>query len=162
MKTDIQNSCLVFALVLFAGCGGGPSDEALFAEANATNVQRAATLYSVFQGQHAWVGPKDEAELIEFAKTLPADKLKLIGVTGSVEDVLKGRDGQPLKYRFAIKATPRDNPKPIVFESSATEGKYQVGFTASVMKEVDQAEYDRLLGGSGDEDLPVDPQRGKG
>lgn len=139
--------CLILlGLVIgFSGCGGGVDTNAMFAEANATNIQRAASLYSAFQAEHGWVGPASEQELLEYAKKLPADKLQLIGIEGDVESVFVGRDGNPFKFRFDLKSNPRDPPVAIVFENSPTEGKYQVAFTGFKLEEVDQAEYDRLM-----------------
>jgi len=163
MKKIVINSLLLI-LITIAGCSKGVNTDDMFAKASETNVQKAAVLYCNFQARHSWTGPKDQAELIEFAKTMPADRLKLIGVdVASIDEFFIGSDGQPLKIRFEVKATPRDAPKAIVFESSPGEnGKYRVGFTGSVMKEVDKSEYDRLWGGRGDSDAPDDPQQRRG
>ena len=161
MRTVSLGILGLFLTAVLTGCGGGVDTDAMFAKANATNAQKAATLYCVFQAQNEWTGPETEAELIEFASGLPKDKLELIGIKGAVDDIFKGRDGQPFKYRFSVRTTPRDSPVPIVFESSATEGTYLVAFTGAKMEEVEQSEYDQLFGTEEKDDDAREEERRK-
>ncbi|MEM7453932.1 MAG: hypothetical protein AAF456_06200 [Planctomycetota bacterium] len=153
---DIRHKLILVVaacLLLITGCSGDVDTDGMFADANSTNVQRAATLYTVYQAKHNWTGPESREALVEWAKTLPANQLERIGVDpNAIAEMLdQGTDGQPLKFRWGIVTKPRDPPVPIVFESSAIEGKFKVAFTGYVFKEVEQAEYDRLWSGEGDE-----------
>ena len=129
-----------------AGCSGRNVAGAVGAM-NDANIKRLANLYTAYQKQHAWLGPKDEAAFKSFITSeMPEEKLKLMGVDPAAVDeyFVSDRDGQPFKVKYAVKGGFRV-VAPVVFEQQGVEGKRQVGFTNSVKVEaVDAARYDEL------------------
>lgn len=154
--------CLCPFVVLASGCGAGDSADEMFADANDMNIKRVSSLYAVFQGQHKYKGPKDEAELKAFVAKQNKKHLARIGVNPDKLDQLfiSERDDQPFKIRWELICMPRSAPKPIVFEQEGVNGKYMVAFSSYVCKEVDKAEYDRLWEGEMDDMAPDDNRGG--
>ena len=118
----------------------------MIANANDSNVKRLATMYSIFQTQHGFRGPKDESTLRQFIGEQDPQRMKVAGM--DVSDVsslfVSERDNQPFKVRYGVNTVIRGPAMPVVFEAEGIEGKRQVGFTNGPMKEVDDAEYEKL------------------
>lgn len=155
------SAVLAVLVTVVSGCGSGDAADQMFAEANDMNIKRVSSLYAVFQGQHKYKGPKDEAEFKSFISQQNEKHLKRIGVDPSKLDelFLSERDNQPFNIRWELVCQPRSAPKPIVFEKDGVDGKYMVAFSSYVCKEVDKAEYDRLWEGKMDNVAP-DANRG--
>lgn len=151
---------LLGVLLNFPGCGGEPAAQ-MMAEVNDLNIKRVSSLYAVYQGQHNFKGPTDEAELKTFIAQQDATRLKNIGVDPAKLDKLfvSERDKQPFKIRWGLTSLPRQGPIPIVFEQAGSDGKFMVAFSSYICKEVEQVEYDRLWAGTLDQE-PADANRG--
>ena len=151
-------SVLLIALV---GCGGGDSSDSMMASANDSNIKRLGTLYSMFHGQNKLLGPKDEAEFKQFISEQDAARLQKGGIDiGNIDGLFTSeRDQKPFRIRYGINTRLRGPSLPVVFEEEGKDGNRQVGYTGGAMKEVDEAEYDRLWEG-GDDDQDSGGNRG--
>lgn len=150
---ELRHLALVGLVLLgFAQGCGGPDPGDLLAQANDTNVQRLANLYSAFQSRNDWRGPTDEAELKAFLNGWNPRKLQNIGIDpGSIETVfVSGRDGEPFKVRYGVPGHIMGSNAPVVFEATGVDGMRMVGFLNMTKREVDAAEYDRLWSGEAD------------
>lgn len=134
----------------FLGCKDNSIRNRLTA-GNKENYQKACTMYVVYSRLNGNQGPASTEEMIEFLSTdeKAAKRLNLVGMdTGSLNDYLVGRDGEPFKFRWSVKANPMSPPYPICFEENGVDGVRQVGFSGKKMMEVtDDAEYNKLLTG---------------
>ena len=137
---------LAACLALAAGCGSDVSTDDLVAQANATNIERLASLYTGYQSEHDWVGPRDEAAFKAYVRAFDPQKLKRIGIDPAVADGLftSERDGQPFKIRYAVKGSVMGSSEPVIFEQAGVNGRRQVGFLDMTEREVDDAEYQTL------------------
>ncbi len=140
---------IVLILVgLFAagGCLNRVNPDSMIAKANDSNVKRLATMYSIFQTQNGFRGPKDEASFRQFIRQQDPQRMKVAGMDISDVDSLfiSERDNQPFKIRFGVNTVIRGPAMPVIFEAEGIEGKRQVGFTNGPMQEVDSAEYEKL------------------
>lgn len=161
-----RNGCLklitmFLVLSTMLGCGSGDVADKMFAEANDMNIKRVSSLYAVYQAQHKFKGPKDEAELKSFVSQQNEKQLARIGVDPANLDELfiSERDNQPFKIRWELVAKPRQGPVPIVFEQTGVDGKFMVAFSSYICREVEKVEYDELWAGKRDEEIP-DANRG--
>lgn len=142
----ISRRCLPMCLLAaLAGCGSNVAG--IVGDMNAANINRLSNLYTAYQKQHGWHGPKDEAALKSFITTeMHPDKLKLMGVDRSAVDLcfVSERDGQPFKVKYGVKGGFRV-VAPVVFEAVGVDGLRQIGSTNSVKpEEADAARYDKL------------------
>ncbi len=145
----------VCVTVWLTGCGGSNADS-MFAAAADTNAKRLGTLYMQFQVQNMknrLCGPSDQAEFEAFIRSQNDEGLARIGVDKSkiAELFTSSRDNLPFKIRWEVQTFARGPAQPVVFEQEGVDGKYVVGFTGFLEKEVDQAEYDRLWSGEADD-----------
>ncbi len=142
-----------FLLLSFTGCSRGPNVDDMVAKATDSNVKRVAKMYTIFMKSHDWKGPQNANELKAFISRQNADQMRAMGIDPDNLDALflDERDQQELKVRWSLKGAMRTPPLPVVFEANASpDGFYQVGFTGSAAKQVDQAEYDRMWKGEAD------------
>lgn len=151
-RVVISAMCAVF--VSIAGCSGSKSDK-MFAEATDSNAKRLGTLYAQYQVSNRdrrFLGPADKEAFVAFIKEQNARGLERIGVDpNNLEAIfVSERDNQPFKIRWAVQGVSRGPAQPVIFESEGRDGKFIVGFTGFIQKEVDQAEYDRLWSGAAD------------
>ncbi|MEM9413327.1 MAG: hypothetical protein AAGA30_19620 [Planctomycetota bacterium] len=100
-----------------------------------------------------WVGPENEQELKQFIAAQESKRLKRMGIDQGDTDGLFvcERDQQPFKIRWSQLGHLRAPPIPIIFESTGVNGKFNVGFTGNIIREVDQTEYEKLWKGESDE-----------
>ncbi len=142
----VQSLLLGVCLIGVIGCGSGDNSASMIADLNSNNAKRLGNLYSLYQINHNFQGPKDEAELKEFIKTISPARLKKGGMDiNNIDELfISERDGKPFKIRWGMDTRVRGPSQPVVFEAEGVEGKRQVGFTNSAMQEVDSAEYERL------------------
>ena len=143
-------------LVSLCSCSG-PNPDSMFAAATDSNAKRLGTLYGQFQlrnKEDRLAGPTSKEDFLEFIKEQKPDHLLRIGVdVNDLEAIFKSeRDDLPFKIRWEVKGSMRGPAKPVIFESAGRDGKFLVGYTGFVEKEVDQSEYDRLWSGAGDEE----------
>ena len=140
-------ACL--AIVVAVGCGRDVSTDDLVAQANSTNIERLASLYTGYQSENEWRGPPDEAAFKAYIRAFDPQKLKRIGIDPAAADTLftSERDGQPFKIRYADKGSAMGSTEPVVFESTGLDGRRQVGFLDMTEREVDEAEYQSLWSG---------------
>lgn len=141
----------VLALIGFVsvfGCGGGSGTDAALGKANKSNIQRLANLYVLHQFQNKFQGPKDEAAFKAFIIGIDGGALSKMGVQTSEIDNLFvcERDEEPFKIKYSVPTGPRGSQEPVIFESTGSGGKRMVGFLNMVQREVDDAEYEQLLG----------------
>ena len=146
---------LAVTLLHFAGCSGGNSPESKLAELNDSNIKRLANLYFTYQKYHNWIGPVDEEEFKTFIREYSPRKLKRIGIDPAMTDELfvNERDGQPFKIRYEVVGSMMGCSKPVIFESVGVGSKKMVGFLNMTQREVEQAEYDDLWEGLGDDEV---------
>ncbi len=147
-------TCTLLILTISA-CDRGPSVNALVAQATDSNVKRVAKMYTIFMRKNDWRGPQDKDELKNFIRQQNSDQMRAMGIDPEELDslFLSERDQQPLKIRWQMEGSPTAPPFAIVFEPTPEpeqELGYQVGFTGSPARQVDQAEYDRLWSGEAD------------
>lgn len=140
--------CLPLSVLLcltLSGCGGDKAAR-MYSKAFDSNIKTVSNLYCIYQGRHRQKGPEDEAELKDFVRQLPAEYLEKFGVDLEQLDELfvSPRDGQPFDIRWGLKFQIPQAPMPIVFEKEGVDGKYEVGFSSFIVKEVDKQEYDKL------------------
>lgn len=152
---SLLTACLVLAA---AGCGRDVSTDDLVAQANSTNIERLASLYTGYQSEHEWAGPPDEAAFKAYIRAFDPQKLKRIGVDPAAADSLftSERDGQPYKIRYAVKGSAMGSTEPVIFESTGVDGRRQVGFLDMTEREVDDAEYQSLWAKKAQ---PAEPRR---
>ena len=150
------NRIAMTTAVLFlsvTGCSRTPSIDDMISKATDSNVKRVAKMYTIFMKSHDWKGPQDTSELKAFINKQNPAQMRAMGIDPDNLDALflDERDQQPLKVRWNLKGSLQSPPLPVVFEANASsEGFYQVGFTGSGAKQVDQSEYDRLWKGEED------------
>ncbi len=127
------------------GCGGYTPESAL-RDANRTNIQRLANLYTQYQFSNKFKGPADEATFREFIQGPGRESLEKMGITlTSVDDLfINERDGEPFNIRYGVPTSTRGSKEPVIFESEGKGGKRMVAFLNMVQREVDAAEYDQL------------------
>ena len=136
------------------GCGGNNTDK-VFASVSDSNAKRLGTLYLQYQicnPDEILLGPSDKEQFIEFIKTQNSNGLERIGVDKNNLEKLfvSERDKEPFKIRWEVQGVSRGAAQPVIFENTGSNGKFMVGFTGFVEKEVDQAEYERLWSGAAD------------
>lgn len=151
----------VTGLSLFLGCSRDKADE-MFASVNASNIQRVANLYCVYQAQNNFVGPENEEQFKNFISQMHPSRHKSYGINVDRLDELfiSERDNQPLKIRWKLVAKPRQGPIPIAFESEGRNGKFMVAFSSFEIGEFDLAEYEQLWAGKRDEEISADNRGG--
>ena len=139
-------ACVVCCSLL--GCGGGFDSQGALQKINATNAQRLSNLYWQYQNEHMGAGPKDEAEFRTYISNMNPRILTRVDIDPNSLDQLftSERDSQPFTIRYAVKAGSPNDSQPIVFEQEGVDGSRVVAFTGSKVKEVDEAEYQQLLG----------------
>jgi hypothetical protein len=144
--TPRQLFAAVLALAVAAGCGRDVSTDDLVAQANSTNIERLASLYTGYQSEHEWVGPPDEAAFKAYVRAFDPQKLKRIGIDPAAAESLfaSDRDGQPFKIRYAVRGSVMGSSEPVIFESTGVDGQRQVAFLDMTEREVDDAEYQLL------------------
>lgn len=143
-------ACLA-VLVLTFGCGEtDPGD--LLAEANDSNIQRLANLYTTYQSRNNWRGPASEADFKAFLTGWNPKKLENIGVDpGAIDELfISSRDGEPFKVRYKVPGHIMGSNAPVVFEATGVDGMRMVGMLDMTSREVDEAEYERLWSGAAD------------
>ena len=140
--------CLIFGLGLLvtAGCGGGSAADALIAGQNQSNMQRLCNLYGLYQAQHGWQGPADEAAFKSFISGQQPKTLERMGIDPSNIDALfaSERDGQSFEILWSVAGGAQGDPTPIVFETTGVSGLREVGFLHGEPREVDETEYRQL------------------
>src|SRR5271169_5273970 len=99
-------SILVSAL---AGCSGD-NPGARVAELNKTNILKVANLYSAYQMQHSFAGPKDTAVLKQFVTNgdISQRRLDLMRIDPKNLDAIfvSERDGKPFKVKPSVQGSP--------------------------------------------------------
>jgi hypothetical protein len=147
MKSLPILSLILFAVCVFAGCGGSVDPDSAVAAANSSNIQRLTNLYMTFQSENGRIGPADDASLKDFIRSLPPTTLTRIGLEpGNVDSTfVSERDGQPFKLRYKVVGSMMGSDEPVVFESVGVGGKRMVGFLNMTQRDVDAAEYDSLF-----------------
>ena len=150
---ELAAAVCIFVVTL-TGCSGASSDS-MFAAATDSNAKRLGTLYAQFQLSNAddyLLGPSDKEKFVEFIQSRSSSGLQRIGVDKNNLDALfvSERDQQPFKIRWEVQGISRGPAQPVIFESAGSNGKFIVGFTGFIQKEVDQSEYDHLWSGAAD------------
>ena len=160
-RGSVLPSLVLTALVLLGGCRGGIDPQEELAKANATNLQRLASLYWTFQSEHNWMGPKDEASFRKFIQSYNRDQLARVGVDADSIDGLFvcSRDNEPFKFRWSVMGSMMGSSEPVVFESTGVDGQRRVGFLNMEQQEVDAARYDLLWTGQATFDDNATPSR---
>lgn len=143
----VAASLFVSALV---GCSNSSDPGDAVAQANATNLRRLASLYFAYQSENNWRGPADEAQFKKFIQGVDPAKLNRVGIDpAKIDEIfINERDGQPFKIRYGVLGNVRGSTEPVVFEATGEGGNRMVGFLDMQQREVDAAEYDRLLAGN--------------
>jgi hypothetical protein len=133
-------------LLALAGCGGGVSTDDRVAQANSTNIERLASLYTAYQSEHDWAGPPDEESFKKYVRAVDPNKLKRIGIDAAAGDSLftSERDNQPFKIRYGVRGSAMGSSEPVIFEAAGAGGRRMVGFLDMTEREVDDAEYQSL------------------
>jgi hypothetical protein len=143
--TSIGAILLAICALAASGCDKSVADAV--GSMNDSNIKRVANLYTAYQKQHAWQGPKDEQALREFvSKQMSADKLELMGVQREHFDecLISERDGKPFKIKYGLKGGFRVVAA-VVFEEAGVGGRRQIGSTNSVaIEDADRIRYDAL------------------
>jgi len=120
-------------------------------EGNKENYQKACTMYVVYSSLNGYRGPASAEEMVEFLSTdeTARKRLGLVGMDlGNLDEYLIGRDGEPFRFRWSVKANPMSPPYPLCFEETGIDGVRQVGFSGKKVVEVtDDAEYNKLFKG---------------
>jgi hypothetical protein len=149
---SVKHTCylviLTVAVGTLAGCWGS-SVESRVAALNDSNIKRMSNLYSAYQRQNGYLGPKDLAAIKEFVKQMPPRRLEMMQIKPEEFEKLtiSDRDGKPFKIRFSLQGSPMGGPPmPVVFEEVGVGGTRQVGFTDSTVQEADEAKYKDLWG----------------
>jgi hypothetical protein len=139
---------LLIGLLLpgFTGCGSGNTPQAALRDANRTNMQKLANLYSMYQVQHQFKGPPSEEVFREFIGQLDEGTQSKMGVDSRGLDKLfiSERDREPFLIRYGVPSGPRGSKEPVVFELTGKRGQRMVGFLNMVQREVDPEEYQQL------------------
>lgn len=148
-----QRFAIVAAWLVFCslvGCSSGTDPVDAVAKANATNLRRLASLYLEYQSVNNWRGPEDEAQFKKFIQSVNPTRLSRIGVDpAKIDDIfISERDGQPFKIRYGVPGNVRVSSEPVVFEATGDGNTRLVGFLDMQQREVDEAEYNRLLSGA--------------
>ena len=115
---------------------------------NATNPQRLATLYKMFQTHHRGKGPANEEEFRKYISSIGPQLLARIKVEPDNLDplFLGERDSQPLVIKWKQSGNDRSPPEPVVFEKEGVDGKRIVAYTGNKFEEIeDAAAYQKLL-----------------
>ena len=150
------------AILVCLGCqNSDPGD--MFGEAANSKPKRIGTLYFQFQLNNTndrLLGPASQEELTEFIECQNETGLEMIGVDkNNLDDLfISDHDGKPFKIRWEVQGVSQGAAQPVVFEQDGANGKYIVGFTGFIDKEVDKDEYDRLWSGAAD-NTPADNDR---
>jgi hypothetical protein len=147
------------ALLGFAAGCSNPRAAAVAAK-NDSNIKKVTNLYTAFQAQHGWAGPKSEAEFQEFIRQgLPAENLQMMKVDPNHLEAIfvSERDSRPFKIKYGVGGGPGASA-PVVFEQEGQGGRRQVGFTFGQFEEVDDARYQQLWDGKGAAVRPASPQ----
>jgi hypothetical protein len=139
---------IALAVVLCSGCSSQSVGDRLVADANKTNIQRLANLYSAYQALHGWKGPKDETEFKAFIGKADAGMLKTMNVdTANIDKLfMNERDSKPFKIRYGVSGG-MGAIIPVIFEEGSGTGSRQVAFTGMKLETVDEAKYDQLWKG---------------
>jgi len=131
------------------GCTRVIDPNEAIASVNETNIQRLANLYFSYQMKNGWQGPDDEAEFKKFVSNYNPKKLARIGIDPDAIDDLfvSERDGQPFTIRYSVAGSSKGSSEPVIFETEGVDGEHRVGFLNMEQRNVDDAEYGRLLAG---------------
>lgn len=161
-KHPIQwQGLLLLGLMLagILGCGSGNSARTAIKDANRTNMQKLANLYSMYQVQHKFKGPASEEVFREFIGQLDESTKSSMGVdSGNLDKLfISERDREPFQIRYGVSSGPRGSKEPVVFELTGKRGQRMVGFLNMVQREVESEEYQRLW--EGDAQVPESNQR---
>ncbi len=143
--------CLVGAGV--TGCGQSASPEEMIAKATDSNLKRLTKMYTMFMKNNEWRGPKDEEDFKAYLGMVNGDLLLAMGIDPAGLDSLfvNENDGKPFKIRWGVEGSFRSSFLPVIFEAEPSSGgEYLVGFSGSIVKQVDQSEYDQLWRGERD------------
>lgn len=137
---------LMVLVLVVAGCRSGSEAESALRNANRTNIQRLANLYSMYQFQNRFQGPQDEETFRAFIQELDSDAQRNMGIDPSAIDNLfiSERDKEPFRIRYGVPTTPRGSKEAVIFENTGRRGQKMVGFLNMVQREVDDGEYNQL------------------
>jgi hypothetical protein len=141
-----RHPLLLVLIGMLAGCSSN-NVESQVAAMNSNNIKRMSNLYAAYQLRNGYVGPKDLATLKEFIQHgLEPRRLEMMQIKPEEFDKLtiSERDGKPFKIRFSVQSGPLIPSIPVVFEEAGVDGKRQIGFTDSSVREVDDAKYKEL------------------
>lgn len=138
---------LCVATVSLPGCRRKVNYESKIKELNATNAQRLATLYRLYQRGNGGRGPKDESAFKQYIGGVSPFMLSRLEVDPAAVDPLfvSERDGQPFVIRYGRMGNDRSGPVPVIFEAEGVDGMRYVASTGNVYEEVDAAAYDQLM-----------------
>ena len=133
--------------VCAAGCSSDPMTQSI-ANSNRSNIQRLANLYTAYQINHQWKGPKTQEEFKAFIKGFDATRLRQMGIDPSQTDSLfaSDRDGKPFKVRWDVPGG-MGVCAAVIFEQEGRGGTKQIGFTGGGVEAVDDTRYQNLLAG---------------
>lgn len=145
----LLGSCLLVGMIVAqVGCSPDASDpDVVISQSNKTNIQRLRNLYVMYQMNHGFQGPKDEAEFKEYIKAADISILEPMGVDPAKVDELfiSERDNEPFVVKYGVPTTSRGSGDPVIFEKTGVGGKKMVAFLNMTEREVDDAEYQQLL-----------------
>lgn len=133
-------ACLVAASLGCGGVGGlgGSGDPA---DSSAGRFVRLLERYRI---AHRGQLPASEAAVREFAASIGADDLAVLGVSSSEECFAPGRDGQPLVIRLGGRAAGGD-PSVVCYEQEGVGGLRIVGKLGGQVELADAARFAELV-----------------
>jgi len=139
----LREGALVVALCvqlsLLSGCGS--NEKAV--ERETSNLKPLAVLYGKYRSQNRGQAPPNEEALKAFVKGLSQQERDSAGAKGDVESMfISSRDNKPYKFVFGGSGMPDDV---VVYEQAGADGKRYVGTSVGAVKEVDDAEFRKLV-----------------
>jgi hypothetical protein len=155
-------AAVLAGLIVVTGCTANNIAQGV-ANANNNNIKRVANFYAGYAMHNGTQGPKNVEELKRFLQdTVPADKFEMIGVDPKNIDAtfVSERDHKPFNIRWDI-VVPPTSAVPLVFEADGVGGKKQVCDSGGQVREVDDAEYQRLWGAKTSAAAPIGPPPGE-
>lgn len=138
---------LLLGMIVLAGCSSSKISDGV-ARANSANIKRVGNLYGSYLAHNAWEGPKDEQNLNRYIhENLSQKKLEMMGIDPQNIDAvfISERDGKPFRVRWGLSVAPLSTVT-VVFETEGIDGKKRVATNNGEVREVDDAEYQRLWG----------------
>ena len=148
MHSLVVGVFLLAALMMAGGCSRSYDSMGAIEKLNATNPQRLATLYRMYQTHHGGKGPANEKDFRKYISSIGPNLLARIKVEPDNLDplFLSDRDGQPLVIKWKRLGNDRSPPEPVIFEKEGVDGKRIVAFTGNKFEEIeDQSAYQQLL-----------------